>query len=494
MRVGRRVALAITTAALLALPSPARAGAPEARSEGARAPDLAERIESLLRRGSAAGLPTGGGPRAASTGSADDPLLDTIDQDGADTVEPRADIQRVALDHGADVLRIAVTVPGGVDPTTDPGWQQGSSGIVIVHDVNGDGVGDHLTVLVGDGAGGLTSATIDASDLTSADLAGSQDAFPVCTGSGAFEAGARRYVLGVPSPCLGGAYEVRSTALLVFDRAPADPGTSGALDVVAEVEPVTTTRNTTRDGSGYRFVAADGGIFSFGSAGFKGSTGGTVLNRPVRGMEVTPTGLGYWLVASDGGIFSFGDARFLGSTGGRRLNQPIVGMAATPTGAGYWLAAADGGIFTFGDAGFFGSAGGAPLDAPVVSITPTPRGLGYWLLTAAGTVVPFGDARDLGGSSPFDAPSVDLAATPSGDGYWLARADGSVLAFGDARALGDLGAAPPARPIVGIAGTPTGRGFWLVGSDGGIFSFGDARFLGSTGATRLNRPIVGMSA
>jgi hypothetical protein len=41
-------------------------------------------------------------------------------------------------------------------------------------------------------------------------------------------------------------------------------------------------------------------------------------------------GKGYWLVASDGGMFTFGDAGFFGGTGGQRLNQPIVGMAPTP--------------------------------------------------------------------------------------------------------------------------------------------------------------------
>jgi hypothetical protein len=38
--------------------------------------------------------------------------------------------------------------------------------------------------------------------------------------------------------------------------------------------------------------------------------------------------LGYRLVASDGGVFSFGDASFYGSTGSIHLNQPVVGMAA----------------------------------------------------------------------------------------------------------------------------------------------------------------------
>jgi hypothetical protein len=49
-------------------------------------------------------------------------------------------------------------------------------------------------------------------------------------------------------------------------------------------------------------------------------------------MAPTPTGAGYWFVAADGGIFSYGDARFFGSTGDLRLNQPIVGMAPIPRG------------------------------------------------------------------------------------------------------------------------------------------------------------------
>ena len=75
-------------------------------------------------------------------------------------------------------------------------------------------------------------------------------------------------------------------------------------------------------------------------------------------MATTPDGEGYWLVASDGGIFSFGDAGFFGSTGGIHLNKPIVGMAPTPDGNGYWLVASDGGVFSYGDAIFYGSDGG----------------------------------------------------------------------------------------------------------------------------------------
>jgi hypothetical protein len=99
-------------------------------------------------------------------------------------------------------------------------------------------------------------------------------------------------------------------------------------------------------------------VFSFGDAGFYGSTGAVRLNRPIVGMAATPSGLGYWLVASDGGIFTFGDAAFFGSTGAVDLARPIVGMAPTPTRGGYWLVASDGGVFTFGDAPFLGSLGG----------------------------------------------------------------------------------------------------------------------------------------
>ena len=83
--------------------------------------------------------------------------------------------------------------------------------------------------------------------------------------------------------------------------------------------------------------------------------GGQQLNAPVVGIAATPDGQGYWLTAGDGGVFTFGNAGFFGSMGGQPLNRPVVGITATPDGQGYWLAAADGGVFTFGNAGFYGS-------------------------------------------------------------------------------------------------------------------------------------------
>ncbi len=120
--------------------------------------------------------------------------------------------------------------------------------------------------------------------------------------------------------------------------------------------------------AGYRFVASDGGIFSFGGAKFYGSMGGKHLNAPIVGMAADPATGGYWLVASDGGIFSFGNAKFYGSMGGKHLNAPIVGMASTPNGMGYWFVASDGGIFSFGNAKFYGSMGAKHLNAPIVGM------------------------------------------------------------------------------------------------------------------------------
>ncbi len=64
-------------------------------------------------------------------------------------------------------------------------------------------------------------------------------------------------------------------------------------------------------------------------------------------MTMTADGHGYWFVAADGGVFSFGDAQFHGSTGAMRLSQPVRSMTAAANGKGYWMVADDGGIFAF---------------------------------------------------------------------------------------------------------------------------------------------------
>ena len=148
----------------------------------------------------------------------------------------------------------------------------------------------------------------------------------------------------------------------------------------------------TSDGQGYWLVASDGGIFTYGDAGFYGSTGAIRLNQPIVGMSVTPDGRGYTLVASDGGVFNFGDSQFYGSLPGvlkpgQKLNSPIEGLVNTPDGGGYWMVAADGGIFTFGDAPFLGSLGSEHLASPIAGMFA--NGTGYTLVAQDGTLYPF---------------------------------------------------------------------------------------------------------
>jgi peptidoglycan/xylan/chitin deacetylase (PgdA/CDA1 family) len=220
-------------------------------------------------------------------------------------------------------------------------------------------------------------------------------------------------------------------------------------------------------------------VFNFGMAPAVGQPL-TSATSVVGGMS-TPDSRGLWTVAADGGIFTFGDAGFFGSAGGMRLNQPVVGMAATPSGRGYWLVAADGGIFTFGDAGFFGSGGGMRLNQPVVGMAATPDGRGYWLVASDGGIFAFGDAPFHGsmGAVRLNQPVVGMAADRVAGGYWLVASDGGIFTFGDAGFYGSTGAVRLNQPVVGMAATPCGRGYWLVASDGGIFTFGDAGFFGS---------------
>ena len=87
-------------------------------------------------------------------------------------------------------------------------------------------------------------------------------------------------------------------------------------------------------------------------------------------MAATPDGGGYWMVASDGGVFTFGDAGYYGSVPGQGIVDPaaITGVAATPDGGGYWLVGRDGGVYAYGDANFLGSLAGRPMAAPVTSV------------------------------------------------------------------------------------------------------------------------------
>jgi hypothetical protein len=90
------------------------------------------------------------------------------------------------------------------------------------------------------------------------------------------------------------------------------------------------------------------------------------LDKPVVGISPTPDNRGYWLVASDGGVFAF-KAPFRGSLGGTHLNKPVNGLVAF--GNGYLMVASDGGVFDFSNKPFLGSLGSNPPFAPIIGIS-----------------------------------------------------------------------------------------------------------------------------
>jgi hypothetical protein len=212
---------------------------------------------------------------------------------------------------------------------------------------------------------------------------------------------------------------------------------------------------------------------------------------------------GYWLVASDGGIFSFGDAGFYGSIPGlglapagsssqKRLNAPIVGMVPSADGDGYFMVGSDGGVFAFGDAKFEGSCPGiGGCTGAAVAVMPDVSGNGYWLVTTTGHVYAFGDAVNYGAPGEQTSPVTAAVRTVEGRGYWILLSNGTVDAYGDANAfggpVGDMGGVDSATAIFTTA---DGGGYWVVSADGGDYAFGDAPGDGSLSGQHLNGPIV----
>ncbi len=301
--------------------------------------------------------------------------------------------------------------------------------------------------------------------------------------------------------------------------APADPAGTAQDTVVVTVS--TSAGSSTSSGlaqineftyapapsHGYWLVGSDGGIFTFGSAQFHGSTGSLHLQRPVVGITPTANRGGYWLVASDGGIFAFGDAGFHGSIPGaglspagsgapHSLNAPIVGMVPSTDGEGYFMVASDGGVFAFGDARFEGSCPGlGGCLGAAVAVVPDATGNGYWVVTNLGAVYTFGDAVNHGAPGTQSTPISSAVATPNGEGYWLLDSAGQVFAFGNATPLGSLpaGAAGGLDPASAIFETSDGGGYWVVTAEGKVYPFGDAPNDGDMSGTHLNGPIIAAS-
>ncbi len=314
---------------------------------------------------------------------------------------------------------------------------------------------------------------------------------------------------GTPRPGDGGTFTVCLTAANgetpVATQAFTLTVLAPAATPPAPTEPPAATSPAPQHG--YWLVGSDGGIFSFGSAQFYGSTGSLHLQRPVVGITPTANRGGYWMVASDGGIFAFGNAGYYGSIPGsglapagsglpHSLDAPIVGMVPSHDGGGYFMVASDGGVFAFGDARFEGSCPGiGGCRGAAVAVVPDATGNGYWVVTSTGAVYTFGDAVNYGQPGQQSSNITSAAATANGGGYWILDGAGQVFPFGDAASLGGMpaGSAGGFDPASAIFATSDGAGYWVVTALGKVSCFGDAPDDGDMSGTRLNGPIVAAS-
>lgn len=226
---------------------------------------------------------------------------------------------------------------------------------------------------------------------------------------------------------------------------------------------------------GYRMIASDGGVFTFGWSPFQGSTGDIPLQSPIV-AGVSNGARGYWFVAGDGGVFAFGDAPFYGSIAGRTL-APVVDMVRRSDGAGYWILDRDGHVWQLG-----------PEGTELIYTDPDRRPKAAIVARPGGT---FDVIAERPPTLPtLNQPIVAAHTTENGNGTWLVAADGGVFTQGDAPFFGSTGAMRLNQPVLDLVPLPDDQGYWLIAADGGVFTFGIARFMGSMGAVRLNQPVV----
>ena len=153
-------------------------------------------------------------------------------------------------------------------------------------------------------------------------------------------------------------------------------------------------------GHGYTMVASDGGIFTFGDAGYYGSEGGSSVDRgPIVGMAATPDGKGLLVGGLRRRASSLRGRRVLRINGCHHAQQAdrwYGRHSRTERGTG-WSAPTEGSSPS-ATAGFYGSTGAIKLNKPIVGMAPTPdgqRATTWWPPTVGSSpsVTPFSGAR-----------------------------------------------------------------------------------------------------
>lgn len=239
-------------------------------------------------------------------------------------------------------------------------------------------------------------------------------------------------------------------AVLAYGPGTSASSNSTSLDatLTSDARPLVTDPS----GQGYWLVAADGGVFCFGSAQFYGSLPSENItpNKPIVGIVAAPTGKGYWLVGGDGGVYAFGSSKFLGSMGGTKLNARVVGVASLPTSA----------PGATGQKGTTGAKGTSVAFVGVYSSTAT-YGRGNVVSTSGSSYVSLvtsnkGHAPNLTSAAAGTTPDWGLVAAKGAKGTTGATgAPGPKGTTGATGPKGTTGAPGPAGESVGVSDTTT---------------------------------------
>jgi hypothetical protein len=174
---------------------------------------------------------------------------------------------------------------------------------------------------------------------------------------------------------------------------------------------------------------------------------------PAVGIAATADGKGYFITAADGSVYAFGDARYRGSRGGQWTNGAVVAIAVDPVTGGYWLVTSKGAVYGE-DAPNYGSASRHPIPSPIVAMAAAPDGAGYWLAAQDGHVYSYGAAaHESTAHGHLASPVIGIAASRS-DGYWLAMSDGTIVRVGKTGSHGAAPAGAHSAPLVAFSSAP----------------------------------------
>ena len=149
-----------------------------------------------------------------------DPLGD-VDRGESRADGPQADMDLFCINYTADVLEVAIRIPQGTDPATDPMWDDFGAGIAYGY-FAADGAQREIQLSTQNSDNRLRYLVLEGSGFGTPEL--------ICDGTATFQAD-RSYSAQVPASCIAGPEEIRLTAVARYGQS------SGGQDPLLDFAP-----------------------------------------------------------------------------------------------------------------------------------------------------------------------------------------------------------------------------------------------------------------